>query len=211
MSPLNLDKILYKSNNETLFKMNFAFWFSIKLFFAFYYGMNIFCLIYGLLGWSFWEYTYHRFIMHGLKNTKYYYRLHGFHHQYPNKPSHIPMIQYITVSSVIYTISYINASVVFSYSVGHLIGFYLFENMHYNIHNGTDKNKVYIKYHLYHHQQPDTSFCFTTPCFDIIFGTFPYKRFSYNVYAFLPIPYIGFYGVQCLFGNNGMTKGRTLR
>jgi hypothetical protein len=193
---INIRKILYTSSDKKLFQINFMFWFSIKLYFAIYYGIDIFYVMYGLLLWSFWEYTYHRYMMHGLKNTEYYHKLHGYHHQYPNKLSHIPVFQYILISPLFFIASYyLNPSAVFSYSVGHLSGLYCFEKIHYIIHSDLDKKYIYTKYHLCHHTNPTTAFCFTTPCFDIICNTFPNDKFSYNMIALLPIPYIGFYGV----------------
>jgi hypothetical protein len=193
---LSIKKLLYTSSNKFLFEINFLFWFLLKLFFAIYYHINIFYIFVGFMAWSFWEYTYHCFIMHGLKNTIYYYKLHGYHHQFPNKISHIPIFQYIIVSIIIFLLSFIHPEMIFSYSIGHLCGLYCFEKMHYIIHNDKTKNKIYTQYHLYHHINPKMAFCFTTPCFDIICNTFPNDTFSYNLIALLPIPYIGFYGLQ---------------
>jgi hypothetical protein len=123
-------KFLYTSSNIKLFYRNFLFWFLLKSFIASYYGINIYFVLCGFLCWSFWEYMYHRFAMHGLKNTIYYYKMHGFHHTYPNKPSHIPIFQYMIVSPVFFILSYfIHPAFVFSYSIGHLCGLYCFEKM----------------------------------------------------------------------------------
>jgi hypothetical protein len=197
ITTINIHKILYTSSDKKVFQNNFLFWFFLKLYFSIYYGFNIFYVIYGFLLWSFWEYVYHRFMMHGLKNTTYYNKLHGYHHQYPNKLSHIPVFQYILISPLFFITSYyLNPSVVYSYSVGHLLGLYCFEKMHYIIHNDLDKTHIYTKYHMYHHHNSNTTYCFTCPCFDIICYTFPTKKFSYNIIALLPIPYIGFLGVK---------------
>ena len=194
---ISFRKSLYTSSDKFVFQLNFLFWFFLKLYFAFYYGIDIFYIMYGFMCWPFWEYTYHRYIMHGLKNTKYYYKLHGYHHQFPNKLAHIPVFQYILVSPLFFAASYyINPSSVFSYSVGHLSGLYCFEQMHYIIHNDIKKTYIYTKYHLYHHHNPGLAFCFTTPCFDILFDTFPKDKFSYNLIALLPVPYIGFFGIK---------------
>jgi hypothetical protein len=193
----NAQYFLYTSSNDFLFHINFLFWFSIKLFLSFEYGFNIYLVLYGFLLWPFWEYIYHRFIMHGLKNTPYYYKLHGYHHTYPNKMSHIPIFQYIIVSPSFFILSYYtNPSYIFSYSVGHLSGLFCFEKIHSFIHNDVKKEKIYTEYHLYHHKSSNNSYCFTCPCFDILFNTFPHKEFEYNLLAILPIPYIGFYGVS---------------
>lgn len=193
----NISYIIFNSTNMNIFFYNFIFWFILKTTLSFYYGINTFFIIYGFLFWSFWEYIYHRFIMHGLKNTIYYYKMHGHHHIYPTKPSHIPVFQYIIVSPLFFISSYyINPSFIFSYTIGHLSGLYCFEKMHYFIHNDINKEKIYTKYHLYHHSHSQKAFCFTSPCFDILCGTFPEDIFDYNFMAVLPIPYISFYGVS---------------
>jgi len=190
-------KFLYTSSNIKLFYRNFLFWFLLKSFIASYYGINIYFVLCGFLCWSFWEYMYHRFAMHGLKNTIYYYKMHGFHHTYPNKPSHIPIFQYMIVSPVFFILSYfIHPAFVFSYSIGHLCGLYCFEKMHYYIHNDANIEQIYSKYHMYHHKNSNKAFCFTSPCFDILCGTFPKNHFSYNSIAILPIPYISFFGIK---------------
>jgi hypothetical protein len=176
--------------------MNFLFWFFIHVYIANFYGIRPFYMAYGLLFWSFWEYLYHRYVMHGLHHTKYYYKLHGYHHKYPNNLSHIPIFQYILVCPFIYGASYfIDPSIVYSYAVGHLCGLYCFENMHCRIHKDYNKIHIYTKYHWHHHSYSNSAFCFTTPCFDIICGTFPETHFYYNAWALLPIPYIGFWGL----------------
>ena len=189
--------IMYTSSNINLFHINFIFWFLLYCSFALYYGINIYFILYGFLFWSFWEYTYHRYAMHGLKNTIYYYKMHGYHHAYPQKPSSIPVFQYIIVSPIFFILSYyINPSFVFSYSIGHLSGLFCFEKMHYFIHNDLNVEQIYSKYHMYHHKNSNKAFCFTSPCFDILCGTFPYHNFSYNIIGILPIPYISFFGIS---------------
>jgi len=180
-----------------IFYINYSLWFLVSFFFSIYYQLNFYFVLYGFLFWSFWEYIYHRFIMHGLKNTIYYYRMHGHHHTYPNKPSHIPVFQYIIVFPMFFMSSYIiEPSFVFSYLLGHMCGLYCFESMHYFIHNDIKKEKIYTKYHLYHHSHSQKAFCFTSPCFDILCGTFPNDVFNYSLIAILPIPYISFYGIS---------------
>ena len=192
----NIKYILNTSSNTQLFNFNFCVWFSIKFMFALYYGFNVSCAVSGYMVWSFWEYIYHRFVMHGLKNTVYYNKLHGYHHLHPSKVSHIPVFQYILVSPVFYIVSYyINPSYVFSYATGHLCGLYCFEQMHYLIHRDVNREKIYTKYHLYHHKYSNFAYCFTTPCFDILCGTFP-DNFTYNLLGILPIPYFGFLWIK---------------
>jgi hypothetical protein len=192
-------KLLFSSNSYNIFLYNYTFWLSIQILYVIYNGFNINSFIAGLFLWSFWEYFYHRFILHFLENTVYYYKLHGFHHIYPNKSTHIPGFQYLIVESFILLMTYIfNSKYVYSYSIGHMIGLFSFENMHYYIHKNSDSDVIYIKYHMYHHKKSHKkAHCFTSPLFDILFNTFPYDKFYYNFFAFIPIPYLSFmYGVN---------------
>ena len=193
----NINYSIFTSSNMQIFYINYSLWFLTSFFFSIYYQLNIYFVLCGFLFWSFWEYIYHRSIMHGLKNTIYYYKMHGHHHMYPSKPSYIPVFQYIIVFPMFFMSSYIiEPSFVFSYLLGHMCGLYCFESMHYFIHNDINKEKIYTKYHFYHHSHSQKAFCFTSPCFDILCGTFPNDIFNYNFIALLPIPYISFYGVS---------------
>ena len=193
-------KFLYTSSNIYLFYFNYICWFLSIVSYAYYsYGIDISYILCGIFCWSFWEYAYHRFAMHGLKNTDYYYKMHGHHHTYPQKRSHIPIFQYLIVYPLFYFMLLyglqLHPSVILSYSIGHFIGLFCFEKMHSFIHNDVQKVQIYSKYHMHHHQNSRKAFCFTSPLFDILCGTFPYDKFSYNMIALLPIPYVSFYGV----------------
>lgn len=193
-----LKKILFSSNNYNIFLCNYIFWLGIQILFVIYNGFDVHFFSAGLFLWSFWKYFYHRFILHYLENTSYYYKLHGFHHMYPNKSTHIPGFQYIIVESFILIMAYIiNKKYVYSYSIGHMLGLFSFENIHYFIHKNSDSNIIYVKYHMHHHKKSHKKAqCFTSPLFDILFNTFPYDNFDYNLLAYIPIPYLSFlYGV----------------
>jgi hypothetical protein len=194
-----IKKLLFSSSDYNIFLYNYTFWLFINTLFVISNGFNTYSFFIGLFMWSFWEYFYHRFILHFLENTEYYYKLHGYHHMYPDKSTHIPGFQYILVEFFIILISTLfNKSYVYSYSIGHMLGLFSFENMHYYIHKNKDSNQVFIKYHIYHHKNSHKkAHCFTSPLFDIIFNTFPYNNFEYNLIAYLPIPYLSFnYGVS---------------
>ena len=85
--------------------------------------------------------------------------------------------------------------------MGHICALFIFENLHKEIHNPywiVDKNVGYIVSHMYHHNvNKNTSYCFTCPLFDILFGTFPHDVLSYNIIALLPIPILSYvYGTK---------------
>ena len=146
-----LNYFLYTSSNNTSFQINLYFWFLLKLYISIRYGINMYMIFFGFSAWSFWEYTYHRFLMHGLKNTVYYHKLHGHHHLNPSKPAHVPIFQYLLVCPSYFIISYfVNPSYVFSYALGHMVGMYCFEKMHFFIHNDVNNTQISTKYNNYH-------------------------------------------------------------
>ena len=198
---MSLFQFLYTSSNVYLFYGNYMVWFLSIISYTYqYYHIHFPTILCGILCWSFWEYVYHRFAMHGLKNTDYYYKMHGHHHTYPQRRSHVPIFQYFIVCPLFYFTAFyglrIHLSMILSYSIGHFIGLFCFEKMHSFIHNDVQKIQIYSKYHMYHHQHSQKAYCFTSPSFDILCGTFPGDVFSYNWIALLPIPYISFYGVK---------------
>lgn len=195
-----ISKILFTSSNY------YVFLFSNTSFILFYIFVLLqeFRFLHFLLGvtaWSGWEYMYHRYMMHYTNTGKIYYYLHGHHHIYPNKNSiHIPLFQYIFVSFFIY--GFLKHIVLFthneniSYTIGHLCSLFIFENTHREIHNPywvRDANAGFRISHMYHHNKnKNMAFCFTSPTFDILFGTFPDEVLSYNFIAYLPIPYFSY-------------------
>jgi hypothetical protein len=195
-----IKKILFTSSNYNIFVtvniLFISFYYSVLLqkFKTFYFLLGIFC-------WSGWEYIYHRFIMHYTNTGKLYYFIHGHHHIYPNKNSiHIPLFQYFLILfPFYYLLQYIfrfNHNENISYTIGHLCSLFIFENTHKEIHQPywiTDKNASFRISHMYHHNKDkNKAYCFTSPLFDIIFGTFPNDVLSYNFIALLPIPFISY-------------------
>ena len=195
-----IKRILLTGNSNVLFLGNIGVWFSLYLFFAINYGWRWDSFLCGCMGWSFWEYMYHRFAMHGLERYERVYNiLHGYHHMYPKKALHIPIFQYFIVGGIIKIITmFIPVSLVLSYVVGHLLGLFCFESMHSMIHDSEMSKYIedqsFYQYHVSHHMQSHKrAFCFTSPCFDILMGTFPERHFMYNGWALLPIPWVGFW------------------
>ena len=193
-------KLLFTSSNYSVFlisNLSFIAFYSFVLLqeCQFYYFLS------GTLCWSLWEYIYHRCIMHYTNTGKLYYFLHGHHHIYPDKHSiHIPLIQYFLMVYPIYfllkCVFCLNYNQNISYTIGHLYGLFFFENMHKEVHQpywNQDKDAGFRISHMYHHtKNKQKAFCFTSPVFDILFGTFPEDALSYNWFAFLPIPYFSY-------------------
>ena len=193
-------KILFTSSNYYLCVI------SNIIFILFYYfilliNFEFIYFILGLMCWSMWEYIYHRYLMHFTNSGKLYYLIHGHHHMYPDKKSiHLPLFQYFIVLIPFYVflkfIFLLNHNQNINYTLGHLFALFFFENIHKEIHNPywiTDKNAGFRISHMYHHNKnKNKAFCFTSPLFDILFGTFPNEVLSYNFIALLPIPYLSY-------------------
>jgi len=195
-------RVLMNSSSDIIFHINFICWIS-----AYIFAMRNFCLfsfVSGLSLWCVWEYIYHRFMMHGMRyvNEKIYYYMHGHHHVYPHKKSiHIPPFQWCIVLPcffLLFKIIGLSYDQNVSYSVGLLIGSFIFDKMHQYIHlNKNNIKEIFEQYHLCHHKSSKEAYCVTSPLMDIMLRTFPYHTFGHNLLAYIPIPYYSFkYGVN---------------
>jgi hypothetical protein len=63
---------------------------------------------------------------------------------------------------------------------------------------------------MYHHTvNKNKGYAFTTPTWDILYGTFPTEVLGYNWFAYLPIPVISFYvGTFSKQGINNVEKNK---
>jgi hypothetical protein len=170
-------------------------------------SFNLTYFLYGLCGWSGWEYIYHRYLMHYTNTGNFQYFLHGHHHSYPDKNSiHLPLFQYFLMLYPFYVVLQkvggFNHNENINYTIGHLIALFIFENTHKEIHKPywiTDPNVGFRVSHMYHHKtDKNMAFCFTSPVFDILFNTFPHDKLSYNFIALLPLPIISYMFGTCV-------------
>lgn len=148
----------------------------------------------GFISWSFVEYGLHRFVFHydakSELGRKIIYYQHLEHHDYPRKLEQLfaNLSTSVPVSSVYFLIvwsllgSWQRAGCVY---VGLIIGYFLYEFLHYQAHHMSPRLGVlrYLKkYHLlHHHHREDRRYGVTTPLLDILFGTYepvPVKRFK---------------------------------
>ncbi len=72
----------------------------------------------------------------------------------------------------------------------------IFEHIHMEVHHPHwfQQEYTFRISHMYHHtMNKNKGYAFTTPTWDILYGTFPTEVLAYNWFAYLPIPVISFY------------------
>ncbi|XP_020814994.1 dihydroceramide fatty acyl 2-hydroxylase FAH2 isoform X1 [Drosophila serrata] len=140
--------------------------------------------LFGILLWTFLEYTLHRWVFHvKLRNNSgpwlctFHFMIHGLHHKVPFDPMRLvfPPLPGAVLATVIYTpISYVilHPRVVLS---GALLGYLCYDMMHYYLHYGNPSAGAFIhmkRYHYHHHFSHQTSgYGISSPLWDVVFNT----------------------------------------
>ncbi|MBT7609470.1 MAG: fatty acid hydroxylase [Bacteriovoracaceae bacterium] len=137
----------------------------------------------GVLFWTLAEYLIHRFPFHLHPKSdwakKIVYTAHGNHHDDPFDPLRgvMPIVPAIFYLVILYGVFYaiIPMKFIHAFFASFLIGYLLYDGIHYYTHHGKPKNKV-LKYlrriHLVHHVHDDIMFGISSPLWDIIFKTY---------------------------------------
>jgi hypothetical protein len=152
----------------------------------------------GVVLFTWYEYVSHRFILHYTNDGQLYHYLHGNHHLKPHgKSIHIPIL-YTTVSSLFYfyVLSYISYQAAWNAMTAYQVCYIIFEHIHMEVHHPHwfQREYTFRISHMYHHTvNKNKGYAFTTPTWDILYGTFPTEVLAYNWFAYLPIPVISFY------------------
>jgi sterol desaturase/sphingolipid hydroxylase (fatty acid hydroxylase superfamily) len=151
---------------------------------------NIFFLIvFGVVVWTFTEYTLHRFIFHYKpKSTfgeKIHFIFHGVHHDYPSDSRRLVMPPSVSVplALLFYFLffSILGKSNVAPFFVGFLTGYLFYDMTHYAVHHFNIHNKFWLalkKHHMKHHyQDAEKGFGVSSPMWDYVVGTnFPKNK-----------------------------------
>lgn len=145
-------------------------------------------ILFGILIWSFTEYTLHRFIFHYNPSSNFGKRLHfmfhGVHHDYPNDSKRLVMPPSISIplaSLFFWLFSEILGPIkIYPFFIGFIGGYLFYDISHYAIHHFNMKNKFWLfikNHHMKHHyKHSDKGFGVSQPTWDYIFGTnFPKK------------------------------------
>jgi sterol desaturase/sphingolipid hydroxylase (fatty acid hydroxylase superfamily) len=142
----------------------------------------------GVLFFSFFEYSLHRFVFHGLirlaaRDARYRFvafMAHGYHHEFPNDRSRLvmpPMISWpLALAFAVVFWAAFGATRGLPLLGGAMTGYIAYDWVHYYTHHFRPRwrlGKWMRAYHLRHHfQDHDAYFGISSPLWDVVFGTF---------------------------------------
>jgi len=121
----------------------------------------------GAIGWTLFEYLFHRFFFHAedtwLPNYSvifaYHFLIHGIHHAYPQDRMRLvfpPTLGYVILTLAVYVPckAYMPAEYQNAFMAGFTLGYIAYDMVHYFIHHSTPADG-YMKsmkiYHMQHH------------------------------------------------------------
>jgi sterol desaturase/sphingolipid hydroxylase (fatty acid hydroxylase superfamily) len=145
-------------------------------------------LVAGYVFWTLFEYWLHRVVFHfepedGV-GAKLHWLIHGVHHEHPNDPNRLVMppsasIPLAAIFLVLYRVLF-GAPEWLAVSAGFLVGYVVYDTMHWYLHHRIPRSKVGRRLrekHLRHHFQDDTrGFGISAPYWDRVFRTAPVSR-----------------------------------
>lgn len=147
--------------------------------------------LFGLLFWTFFEYSVHRFLFHskpiGPKTERLLYLFHGIHHDDPHDPMRLVMPPTVSIglSSLIYLamLTLLPAGHAQATFFGFMLGYLAYDMGHYAIHHFHFKNPLFKfvrKHHYVHHfSDPENGYGVSSPLWDYVFGS-TYKETEKN-------------------------------
>lgn len=174
----------------------FIFWIPVGVFLVYrsynQYGLSpntyLVILFIGLLTWSLAEYLIHRYIFHLKPSSdfarKVVYSAHGNHHDDPFDPLRgvMPIMPAILYASILYGVFYLIIPGIYldAFFAAFLIGYLLYDGIHYYTHHGRPKYKLgkFLKrVHLVHHVHDNVMFGISSPLWDHVFSTYRKKGY----------------------------------
>jgi dihydroceramide fatty acyl 2-hydroxylase len=139
----------------------------------------------GYIVWTLFEYWLHRLIFHfepeqGV-GARLHWMIHGVHHDHPNDPMRLvmPPAASIPLAVLVVAAMWVVAGPTHAPGVaaGFLIGYLVYDEMHYALHHHVPKSRMGKKLrelHMRHHFQDDErGFGISAPYWDRVFGTYP--------------------------------------
>ena len=135
---------------------------------AFSYGISItdfiIYFIGGLIIWTITEYVLHRFVFHYHPTSEFgkkiHFIFHGVHHDYPRDKKRLvmPPSASIPLATLFYFLFslFLQKQFLFSFFPGFLLGYLVYDMMHYAMHHHNFKHPVLKKikqHHMLHHYQ----------------------------------------------------------
>ncbi len=140
-------------------------------------------LVFGIIVWSFTEYTLHRFVFHYEPKSEFgkriHFIVHGVHHDYPKDSKRLVMPPSVSIplASFFYFLFFqlFTLSNLQPFFAGFLIGYLFYDITHYAIHHYNTHNKFWLiikNHHMKHHYQDSKKgFGVSQPTWDYVFKT----------------------------------------
>ena len=141
----------------------------------------------GIIFWTLFEYCVHRFLFHAHPKQKLlkaiHHTFHGIHHDFPQDSMRLVMPPSVSIpmSALLYFGTkwlFLKAGVASIHDIffaSFLLGYLVYDEMHYASHHLNWKNKWFQaikKQHMKHHfVEPDMGFGFTSKTWDLVFKT----------------------------------------
>lgn len=150
------------------------------------------------------EYLFHRFTFHAPNTFPAITRIHAKHHQQPDHPNRLFIPIKVTLCNDAFLAGMVylmGGSILLWLSAAH-ISYLLFEYAHYGTHSSDTGSLLPARltaFHHYHHVVDSLHFAFTTPYWDILFGTTrhpdSFKLRDYPL-SWLPLSVISFLSIN---------------
>ncbi len=147
-------------------------------------GLSLLLIPAGMLSWTLTEYALHRFLFHfefkSNAGLLFHKMVHGAHHEVPNDPYRVgtPLGISIPFAIIFGLIFYsILGDSFYPFYAGMLLGYIIYEYMHYAAHHIKSKRPWFMRlkrHHLLHHHSKNaagTQFGVTNMVWDRVFGT----------------------------------------
>lgn len=137
----------------------------------------------GLAVWTITEYVMHRFIFHYHPTSEFgkkiHFIFHGVHHDYPRDKKRLvlPPSVSIPLATAFYFLfaSFLAKQFLFAFFAGFLLGYLMYDMLHYAMHHHNFKNGIMkrVKQHhmLHHYQNPEKGYGVSSSLWDIILRT----------------------------------------
>lgn len=181
------DNKIFDSLSKVHFTVPLYIYIPAILFFAykaFNYGIGIvnFAVYFlaGLIIWTITEYLLHRFIFHYQPTSEFgkkmHFIFHGVHHDYPRDKKRLvmPPSASIPLATLFYFLFslLLQQKFLFAFFPGFLLGYLIYDMLHYAMHHHNFKNPILkkVKQHhmLHHYQDPTRGYGVSSSLWDII-------------------------------------------
>lgn len=152
---------------------------------------NFITIVLGFIGWTFAEYTLHRFLFHGEDNWMWiaprnkwvytgHFMIHGIHHAFPSDRLRLvfpPIPGYILNCTIIHPLVSLTVPDPYfrPFMTGFWMGYVCYDLIHYYLHHGTNMPEYFrdLKtYHMQHHYKfGHIGYGVSNKFWDIVFDT----------------------------------------